>query len=111
MPEEGLSRVTLTLKLPIPAAPRSRETGGEVALESIPPAAAATVGPYTLYVIEVHRLNLPWGREYIVACRLRDGDYLSPVFHVYCKDAEEFKKKVSEEVKRYEAAKQAGVRP
>jgi hypothetical protein len=83
----------------------------KVPLESIPPMTQVSVGKYTLIIIEVHKLNPPWGPEYIVACRLKDGDYVSPLFHVYCRDANDFKVKVAEEIRRYEAAKAAGVRP
>jgi hypothetical protein len=83
----------------------------KVPLESIPSMTQVVVGRYTLIIVEVHKLNPPWGPEYIVACRLRDGDYLSPLFHVYCRDAGDFKAKVAEEIKRYEVAKAAGVRP
>jgi hypothetical protein len=83
----------------------------KINLEDIPPNTAATVGSYTIVIIEVHKLDLPWGKEYIVACRLKDGDYTSPIFHVYCRDADDFKLKVAEEIRRYEAAKLAGVRP
>jgi len=77
---------------------RGEGEGAKIQLENIPPATACTVGNYTLIIVEVHRLNLPWGKEYIVACRLKDGDYLSPVFHVYCRDADDFRSKVTEEV-------------
>jgi hypothetical protein len=80
-------------------------------LEDIPPNTAAAVGSYTIIIVEVHKLELPWSREYIVACRLKDGDYTSPLFHVYCRDADDFKTKVAEEIRRYETAKLAGVRP
>jgi hypothetical protein len=83
----------------------------KISLEDIPPNTAATVGNYTIVIIEVHKLELPWSKEYIVACRLKDGDYTSPLFHVYCKDADDFKAKVAEEIRRYETAKLAGVRP
>ena len=88
-----------------------REEGAKIQLESIPPMTQATIGKYVIVIVEVHKVNLPWGTQYIVACRLKDGNYTSPVFHVYCTDATDFQMKVAEEIKRYEAAKAAGVRP
>jgi len=91
----------------------SKEKGEEakIRLEDIPPMTQSTIGKYVLVIVEVHKLNLPWGTQYIVACRLKDGNYTSPIFHVYCTDAADFQVKIAEEIKRYEAAKLAGVRP
>lgn len=75
--------------------------GEYIPLEQIPTPTQAVVEGITLIIVEVHKLQSPIGKSYIVACRIKDGDYLSPIFHVYPKDSKEFRDLIIKEINNY----------
>ncbi len=50
---------------------------------------------------EVHKVDTPWDKSYIVACQIKDGDWISHIFHLYPKNAEEFKMMIKNEIANY----------
>lgn len=54
-----------------------------------------------IIIREVHRVDLPWGRHYIASCQIVDGDYVSHVFQVPFRDAEELRKNLERDILLY----------
>lgn len=92
--------------------PPKEEEGGEeregetevkrefLKLEEIQTPSEGKIGEYIVTIVEVHKINVPWNPHYLVAVRVRKGDWQSPLFHVPCKDTKEFYEKIREELRR-----------
>ena len=72
-----------------------------IKLEELSTPAQAKIGDITLIIREVHKLNFPFGTQYIVTCQIQDGNWLSHSFQLYVKDANELREQVKTEVQRY----------
>jgi len=77
----------------------------KIELDDLKLPAQFRVGNYVVILREKHKAVFPWGTSYIVACQLKDGDWTSHVFHVYCDNVDDFKQKILNDIKLYEAGK------
>lgn len=73
-------------------------------LDELRTPAQANVEGITLIIREVHKVDTPWDKSYIVACQIKDGNWISHIFHLYPKNTEEFIRMVKEEIKNYKRA-------
>ena len=50
---------------------------------------------------EIHKVDVPWDKHYIVACQIKEGDWTSHIFHLYPHNAQEFKEMIKKEIANY----------
>jgi hypothetical protein len=109
---EALRKITTTFRI-LPVRERKEEekegeSEEEKTLDEIPSGVQAQHGNYVVEIVETHKVEFPFRTEYIVTVRLKDGDRWLGPFQVYASNAEDFKRKLAEDIARYERLK--GVR-
>ena len=70
-------------------------------LDELTTPTSAKIGKMKVSIIEIHKLNLPFKKEYIVALSLIDGNWKSPIFHLHVKNAKDLIEKIKTEIERY----------
>lgn len=79
----------------------TREETGEFNIENL--SLPATVEMMGVHVVlwELHKINLPWKKEYILTCQIREGKWSSKKFQVPFSNVDELKRRLAREVETY----------
>jgi len=70
-------------------------------LEDLQTPSRAMINDIELIIREIHKIRFPFGTQYIVTCQIKDGNWLSHSFQVYCKDSKDFREKVIKDIELY----------